>query len=468
MKQLNRRTAPDRPKRPIKIIQFGEGNFLRGFVDWMVDILNERTNFNGNIQIVQPLPNGMEAMINTQDGLYHVLLEGIEKGKKIQETRLISSVEGVLNPYKRYKDFLKLGENPELQFIVSNTTEAGIAFNAEDKHPKNVPNAFPGKLTALLYHRFQFFNGDPPGTLYILPCELIEANGQRLRDCVLQYAKLWSLGEGFKNWLEKAVIFYNTLVDRIVPGFPKDNIAAIQQRLGFKDQLVVKAEPFHLWVIEGPSQIKHKLHFENAGLNVVFTNDLSPYRTRKVRILNGAHTAMVPIGYLHGFKEVRTVVEDEQMAAFLKQIIFEEIIPTLDMPKAALAQYAHDVLDRFKNPFIKHLLLDISLNTIAKFKVRVLPSLLHHLESTKNTPRGLSTAMAFLLLFYRGHFNNESIPLNDEAQNIDFFKAAWRENNLEALVEKVLSNPQLWGIDLTEHPQLSDFLVEKINDLIIT
>ena len=464
MKKLNRTTVSSVAERPIKIVQFGEGNFLRGFVDWMVDILNEQTNFNGNIQIVQPLKAGMGELINSQEGLYHVILEGVEKGEKVQNSRLITSVSGVLNPYKQYKDFLRLGENPELQFIVSNTTEAGIVFNSEDKDYTRVPNSFPGKLTALLYHRFRFYEGNPPGTLYILPCELIEANGKKLRECIIKYADLWSLGEGFELWLQKEVLFYNTLVDRIVPGFPKDTISGIQDHLGYEDRLVVKAEPFHLWVIEGPYQIEHKLHFKQAGLNVVFTNNLNPYRIRKVRILNGAHTAMVPIGYLNGFTEVQEVVEDEKLAVFLNTILFKEIIPTLDLPKEELESYAHEILDRFRNPFIKHLLLDISLNSISKFKVRVLPSLLEYLKRNKEIPVGLATAFAYLLLFYTGEFNNKSIPLNDDEKHLSFFKEAWNKDELELSVEKILSNKRFWGQNLNEKTLLSNFLKEEVKE----
>ncbi|MEM8764677.1 MAG: tagaturonate reductase [Bacteroidota bacterium] len=467
MKKLNRETISSVPKRPVKIVQFGEGNFLRGFVDWMVDILNEQTDFNGNIQIVQPLPQGMETLINQQQGLYHVVLEGLEKGNKVQNSRLITAVEGVLNPYEAYKDFLSLAENPDLRFIVSNTTEAGIVFDAEDVNYASVPKTFPGKLTALLHHRYQFFRGTPPGKLYILPCELIDTNGTILLKCIRDYTELWSLGEDFKNWLQNEVYFYNTLVDRIVPGFPRDTITEVQNKLGYEDQLVVKAEPFHLWVIEGAPQIEQELDFKQANLNVVFTQDLSPYRTRKVRILNGAHTAMVPAGYLNGFKEVREVAENETMAAFLYQIIFQEIIPTLDMPKAELESYAHEVLDRFRNPFIKHRLLDISLNSISKFKVRVLPSILKYMETFKEVPEGLITALYYLILFYKGEFEGNEIPLKDDEKHISFFKTAWNQENEESFLDKILSNEELWGETLF-HRKLLDALELKRKQVPLT
>ncbi|MEL6976136.1 MAG: tagaturonate reductase [Bacteroidota bacterium] len=461
MKKLNRETISSLPKRPVKIVQFGEGNFLRGFVDWMVDILNERTDFNGNVQIVQPLPNGMAEPINQQQGLYHVVLEGLEKGEKVQNSRLITAVEGVLNPYEAYKDFLSLGENPGLRFIVSNTTEAGIVFDSQDARHTSVPKTFPGKLTALLYHRFRFFKGTPPGELYILPCELIDTNGTILLECVEKYIELWSLGQDFKHWLQNHVYFYNTLVDRIVPGFPRDTINEVQGKLGYEDQLVVKAEPFHLWVIEGAPQIEQELDVKKAGLNVVFTQDLSPYRTRKVRILNGAHTAMVPVGYLKGFTEVRAVAENEKMAAFLNQIIFEEIIPTLDMPKAELESYADEVLDRFGNPFIKHRLLDISLNSISKFKVRVLPSILKYMETFKEVPEGLITAFYYLILFYKGEFEENEIPLKDNETYISFFKTVWNQEDEEGFLRNILSNEALWGENLCDRKLLVEALELK-------
>lgn len=454
------------PERPIRIIQFGEGNFLRGFVDWMIDILNEKTNFNGNIQIIQPLQKGMGEWINEQDGLYHVLLEGLEKGSKIQTTRLITSASGVLNPFENYKAFLELGENPHLEFIISNTTEAGIIFDENDHSSTSLPKTFPGKLTALLYHHFISFNEHPPNELNILPCELIEKNGDKLKECVLRYIELWSLSKKFAQWLEHSVVFYNTLVDRIVPGFPKENIKTIQEKLGYEDNLVVKAEPFHLWVIEGPTELKDILPLNEAGLNAIFTNDLTPFRTRKVQILNGTHTAMVPIAYLKGFKEVRDVVEDKKMIEFLNQIIFKEIIPTLDMPKKELDTYAHEVLERFKNPFIKHKLLDISLNSISKFKVRVLPSVLTYIEKYHKVPQGLATAFSYLIVFYSGQYDSQIIPINDDQAVTAFFREALNTDDLELAVNTILSNESLWDQNLIEKTLLSIFLKEKVKDIL--
>ncbi|BFP42004.1 tagaturonate reductase [Flavobacteriaceae bacterium GF1] len=461
--QLNRTTVVTVPERPVKILQFGEGNFLRGFVDWMIDILNEKTDFNGDVQMVQPIPKGMGEAINGQEGLYHVLLEGMDQGKNVQSTRLITSVKGVLNPYQDLEGFLRLSENPHLEFIVSNTTEAGIFFDRNDTAPSSLPNSFPGKLTLLLNHRFHYFKGNPPTPLTVLPCELIDRNGERLLDCILQYSEHWTLSEAFKKWISETVVFCNTLVDRIVPGFPKEFIHDIQNSIGYMDTLVVKAEPFHLWVIEGPAGVQERLPFDKAGLNVVFTDNLTPYRTRKVRILNGAHTIMVPVAYLNGFTEVREVMEDEKMGTFLKEIIFNEIIPTLDMPQTELEIYANTVLDRFRNPFIRHKLLDIALNSVSKFRVRVLPSILNYMELHKEVPKGLATAFAYLLVFHR---NPQNMAIKDDSTTISFFKTVWKMDNVELAVHKILSNKALWGMDLAQKEPLSDFIKQRVKSLI--
>lgn len=466
MKSLKRQNINSGKKKPIKILQFGEGNFLRGFVDWIFDIINEKTNFEGGIQIIQPLKKGNADLINAQDGLYHVMLEGMRNAEKIQTFRLITSVNGVINPYENYKLFLKQAENTDLKFIVSNTTEAGIEFNTDDKDHANTPNTFPGKLTALLYHRFQHFNSNPPNGLTILPCELIENNGKQLKTCVLNYIDHWSLSLDFKKWVNHNIVFCNTLVDRIVPGFPSGRIESLKKVLGYKDQLIVHAEHFHLWVIEGPELVKEKLHLDASGLNIMVTDNLEKYRTRKVCILNGAHTAMVPYGILHGFQRVSEVIKDQHAGSFIKDVIFNEIIPSLNMPKEELESYAHDVLERFQNPFIQHYLADISLNSIAKFKVRVLPSILSYIEKHDKIPEGLATSFVYLILFYRGKFGHKEFRLKEDKKIITFFKEVWQLNSLSQIIKAILSNEELWGMDLNTIKYLPDFIFWKIEDLV--
>src|SRR6478609_5500042 len=383
MKKLNRTTAELPQQRKVKVLQFGEGNFLRAFVDWVIDVMNEKTDFNGAVQIIQPIKQGMGAMVNAQDGLYHVVLNGIKNGSPSQETRLITCVEGVLNPFENLSAYLKAAENPDLKFILSNTTEAGIAFNAADTNASVLAETFPGKLTMLLYHRFTYFAGATEMGLIIMPCELIDKNGAALKSAILQYVAHWNLPDAFKHWINTSNTFCNTLVDRIVPGFPKDTIKEIQQATGYEDNLVVMAEPFHLWVIEAGDAVRNAFPADKAGLQVKFVKDMAPYRTRKVRILNGAHTALVPVAYLNGLRTVKESVEDAITGKFIHDVIFDEIIPTLDLSKDELQQFANDVIERFKNPFIRHELSSIALNSVSKYTVRVLPSVLKYYEINK-------------------------------------------------------------------------------------
>ncbi|WP_194976563.1 tagaturonate reductase [Aquiflexum lacus] len=463
MKSLNRSNI-NVPARPIKVLQFGEGNFLRGFVDWMIDLMNEKTDFNGDVQIVQPIAQGLGELINKQDGLFHVKLQGILSGEIVQENRLITCVRGVNNPFEDYHEYLKLGENEDLKFVVSNTTEAGITFDSNDTCFDSLPLTFPGKLTALLYHRFKAFSGDPSKGLVMIPCELIDKNGIQLKSAVLDYAKLWNLPTSFANWINDRNVFCNTLVDRIVPGFPKDNIVEIQNELVYKDNLVVVAEPFHFWVIEGPENLQEIFPARKAGLQVKFVKEQSPYRTRKVRILNGAHTALVPVAYLDGFRTVREAVEDKIIGKFIKDTIYNEIIPTLDLPKEELEQFAADVLDRFRNPFIHHELISISLNSVSKFKVRVLPSLLEYHSKTGSWPKNLTKSLAALIKFYNGRTGHETIPLKDDASVLEFFEKIWKEDDLTLIVSETLGRVDFWGEDLRNYEGLEEVVLVHLED----
>ncbi|AFL85041.1 mannitol-1-phosphate/altronate dehydrogenase [Belliella baltica DSM 15883] len=461
MKALNRKNIPT-PKRPVKVLQFGEGNFLRGFVDWMIEEMNEKAGFDGNVKIVQPLAQGLGEMLNAQEGLYHVKLQGIQAGQSVDETKLITCVEGVNNPYAAYQEYLNLGTNPDLKFIISNTTEAGIAFDENDIEYRKTPVTFPGKLTALLLERYKVLGGDEASGLVIIPCELIDKNGEQLKAAILKYISLWGLSEEFKNWIENHNTFCNTLVDRIVPGFPKDNIKEIQEELGFEDNLVVMAEPFHLWVIEGPEELEKIFPGPKAGLQIKFVKDQSPYRTRKVRILNGAHTALVPVAYLAGLRTVRESVEDPKIGAFIHETIYDEIIPTLDLSQEELEQFASDVLDRFKNPFIRHELSAIALNSISKFRVRVLPSILEYHSRNGSWPKNLIQSFAALLLFYKGEFEGVKTPVNDDAEIIAFFEKLWSNQSESAIVEGVLKKESFWGEDLSKYKGLSKAISEAM------
>ncbi len=466
MKLLNRANANISQERPIKILQFGTGNFLRGFVDWAVDLLNQKSAFNGDIQIVQPHGKSPATALNEQEGLYHVITRGFKDGQVVEEERLITSVRSAINPYLEYEKFLALADNPDLRLMVSNTTEAGIYFDAQDRERESVPASFPGKLTALLYRRFSVFQGDPTKGLIHLPCELIEQNGQKLKETILQYADLWSLGQQFKNWVHQHNTFCNTLVDRIVPGFPQERTQEIENKIGFEDQQMVMAEPFHLWIIEGPQSLEQEFPIGQTGLDIFYAADLTPYRTRKVRILNGAHTAMVPLAYLRGLRTVREAVEDPFIGDFLKQTIYDEIIPTLDLPQEELEKFAQDVVERFKNPYIKHQLKDIALNSVSKFQVRVLPSLLEYHRRKNELPEGLVLSFAALIVFYRGRYGNEALPVRDTPEVVDFFKEVWKDENSGPIATKVLAQTAFWKQNLNNIEGLSDLLAEKISILL--
>jgi len=415
----------NKPTRPIKVLQFGEGGFLRGFVDWMFQKLNDADLWNGSVVVAQPIENGLCDMLDAQNCIYTHVIRGAEG----VETSLIDVIDSCVKPYEDFDAYLKLAENPDLRFIVSNTTEAGITFNEKDKFTDVPPKSFPAKLTILMKKRFDLGLGG----FVFLPCELIDRNGDNLKMTVLQYAKLWSLGEDFINWVEKENVFCNTLVDRINTGYPKGEALDLE----YEDKLVNTSEFFHLWVIETDYDLEAELPFSKAGLNVIVTKDtLERYRTRKVRILNGAHTSMVCYALLSGIETVKECMDNEGMHSFLKNCLFEEIIPTLDLPKEELLDYANSVLTRFANPYIKHYLSAIVLNSVSKFKVRVLPSVLEYKNRFGSYPKNLIFGLSKLIEFYK-----TGAP-NDDADVIEFVKTK--------SLEEILKNTDLWGTDISD------------------
>lgn len=462
-------------KRPVKVVQFGEGNFLRAFVDWQIDILNEKTDFNGNIAIVQPLENGMSDMINAQSGLYTTLLRGIQDGKQISETRVINSIDSCINPYKGYDEYMKLSEIPTLRFIVSNTTEAGISYNSEDKLDDKPQKSFPGKVTAFLYNRYKHFNGASDKGIILIPCELIDKNGDNLKKYVLEYAKAWNLEEAFISWINNSCDFLNSLVDRIVPGYPRAEAEEIEAKLGYEDNLIDAAEIFHLWVIECHKKTyQNEMPTDKAGLNVIWTDDMSFYRTRKVRILNGAHTMTVLAAHAYGLNTVEECTKDQIISNFMRKGIFEEIIPSMEGDRKELESYAKDVLERFQNPYIEHFLISISLNSTSKFKTRNLPSLLSYYEKYQKLPRHLVFSLAALINFYKGEEiknsallgkrGEETYEIKDSTEVLSFFSNLNKENT--DVAKKVLSNEAFWGQDLNKIEglaELVDHFLDRIN-----
>ncbi len=413
--------------RPEKVIQFGEGGFLRGFVDWILQITNEKTDFDGSVVVVQPIDKGMCEMLEKQHCVYTHVMRGLKDGEPTVDKKFIDVISRTIEPYKDWASYLALAENPDFRFVVSNTTESGICFDANDK-PENAPHVtFPAKVTLLLKKRFDL---GLPGFVF-LPCELINKNGETLKQYILDYADLWGYGADFKAFVETKNTFTNTLVDRIVTGYPRDEKIDV----GYQDNMLNTSELFHLWVIEGDRAFLKELPLHKTGLNIIITDNLERYRTRKVRILNGAHTSMIPYAMLENLETVGDCMDDEKMSDFVKHCVYDEIIPTLDLPKEELLDYADNVFERFRNPFIRHLCASISLNSVSKFKVRVLPSLLEYIKRTGNKPAYLLTSFAKLIEFYKTDMTN------NDPKVCEFMK--------NATVAEILANTNLWDEDLS-------------------
>lgn len=466
MENLNRKTAKNTTLYPERIIQFGEGNFLRAFVDWIVYNMNQKVGFNTGVVVVQPLPDGMIDLLNEQDGLYHVNLQGIDRGKTVDSMDLIDVVTRGINPYSQFDEYRQLAENPEMRFVISNTTEAGIAFDNSCRLDDKPAKSYPGKLTQLLYHRYKTFNGAPDKGWIIFPCELIFHNGTELKKCIHQYIDLWQLGDDFRNWFDTACGVYCTLVDRIVPGYPKDTMDEIRNRIQCNDRLVVKAEIFHLWVIEAPETVAAEFPAGKAGLNVLFVPSEKPYHERKVTLLNGPHTVLSPVGYLSGLNTVRECVDDAIIGQFVRRVMFDELLSTLDLPEKDLEQYAGDVLDRFRNPFVKHFVTSIMLNSFPKYKTRDLPGLKTCRERTGRLPQGLVLGLAAIITYYKGgkRGNDEILP-NDDKAILDLLIALWKTNDTAKVAQGVLAAEFIWGENLNAIPGLTDLLTDYLKSI---
>ncbi len=418
-----------------RIIQFGEGGFLRSFADMFVHIMNEKGLFDGKVVVVQPIEKGLVNVLNEQKGVYHQYLRGIENGEVINSVTEVHSISRGVNPYNDYQAYLDLAHNPDMRFIISNTTEAGIEYLGTEKLADTPPKSFPAKLTALLYERYKC--GLPGFVLFC--CELIDHNADLLKEYVIRYAKLWELPDGFVEWIERENHFCNTLVDRICTGYPKDEAEALCAELGVQDKLLNTAEIFHLWVIEG--NFEDEFPLKKAGINVIWTDDVTPYKKRKVRILNGAHTSMVLAARLYGLTTVKECLDNPNVSAFLKKTLNDEIIPTLGNTDEDIA-FGNAVLERFANPFVKHLLLSIALNSVSKFRARVLPTILEYREKFGKLPKCLTMSLWALIAFYR------TDEANDGEEIVRFMKTA--------SVEDILKREDYWGTDLS-------FMLEDIN-----
>ena len=444
---------------PEKVMQFGEGNFLRAFVDDFIDIANEKAGYNGKVVLVQPIGQGLTDLINAQQGLYTLYLRGSEKGRKVDDKRVISAVSRCLNPYRDWSDVLALAKSPDLELVVSNTTEAGIVHESESKFDQVPPISFPAKLTRVLYERY---TAGLPG-LIILSCELIDNNGKELQKCVNQYIDDWGLDAGFRAWVNEKNLFCSTLVDRIVPGRIRDaeEVKALAAANGYDDPLTDVGEVFGFWAIEGPAELEDRLPFKKAGVPVAVVPDVTPYKKRKVRILNGAHTGFVLGAYLAGFDIVRDCMHDDTVLGFMNKMLYEEVIPTLPLDKDDLMNFAAAVQDRFNNPFVNHELMSISLNSTSKWRARNMPSLLDYIEINGKLPACLTMSLAAYIAFYSNDVQaltdaglvcrrakGNEYTVSDDRWALEFYWAH-KDDSVEDLVHAVLSNADMWGQDLT-------------------
>lgn len=462
MKPLNRKNARADFNKPIKIIQFGTGNFLRGFADWAFEIANEKANFNAGIQIVKNTESIEEHSLNNQEGLYHVVLNGIQNQKIVNQKYLIESVKGVINPFKNYQDFLNLALEKELKLIISNTTEQGIFFNENDSSSNKCHDSFCAKLTSLLWYRFSNFDNKDNDTIAILPCELIENNGKKVKENVLKYIQNWQLGNEFITYINNHIYFYDTLVDRIVPGFPKNENTG----LPFQDNFVVKAEPYYVWYLEGNPIIKSIFPYEKAELNIRLVNQIKPYRDLKVSILNGLHTIMVPIAYFKNILSVKEVMDNKSLKDFLTQTAVNEIIPAIEIDSKIAQNYLHEIFERYENPYIVHYLSNIALNSISKFKVRVVPQIVTYIRLKQELPNNLIFVLANLIVFYKGNYKSISLPVQDSAENLKVLHQFWGNDISLTNISILLENEMLWGVNLNAFDNFSEKVCTSIQQIL--
>ena len=461
-------------ERPVKVLQFGEGNFLRAFVDYMIDIANEQGKFDGDIVLVKPIEFGNLDRFHEQECQYTVQLRGIVDGEAKRINRVVTSVADAVDAYGEYEKYAAFAKLDSLRYIVSNTTEAGIVYDDTDRLEMNPPKSYPGKLTKFLYERYKHFDGAMDKGLVMLPVELIDDNGIHLKECVLKLAALWNLEDGFVTWLNEACVFTSTLVDRIVTGYPRDEAEELCKEFGYQDNLIVTGEPFALWVIESAKDISKEFPLPDAGLPVIFTDNQKPYKQRKVRILNGAHTSFVLASYLCGNDIVLESMNDELILDFIKKTIFDEVIPTLTLPKQDLVDFAEAVLTRFNNPYVKHALLSISLNSVSKWRARCMPSFLGYIEKEGRLPVHLTFSLAALMAFYTGseirdkaligHRDGAEYQILDDAAVLEFF-AANSGKDAKEYAHLVLSNESFWGQDLSKLAGVEDAVAAYVAEI---
>ena len=471
---------------PVKVMQFGEGNFLRAFVDYFYDIANEKAGYNGKVKLVQPISNfpQMADWINEQEGLYTLYLRGSEKGQKVDAKRVISCVSDCVCPYidGKWDEVLELARSADLETIVSNTTEAGIAYTQGDSQFDQVPpNSFPAKLTRVLFERYKAFNGAADKGLAILSCELIDNNGKELLKCVNQYIDQWGLDDGFRKYVNEDCTFCGSLVDRIVPGRIRDpkEVAELEQKHGYADPLLDVGEVFGVWVIEGDTKLNDVLPFRKAGLEsrVFVTPDMSPYKKRKVRILNGAHTGFVLGAYLAGFDIVRDCMHDATVLGYMNKMLLDEVVPILPLDQEDCKKFAAAVQDRFNNPFVNHELMSISLNSTSKWRARNMPSFLEYVGKNGKLPTCLTMSFAAYIAFYSNDVQEltdkglvckrakgNEYTVSDDRWVLEFYNEH-KNDDVPTLVHAVMTNEQMWGQDLTKVPGFEEATVKNLTNI---
>lgn len=464
MKELNNTTVAKK-ELPRKILQFGEGNFLRAFVDWMIDKANNEGVMNHGVVAVQPISQGMSEVLLKQGCMYHVYLEGIKDKKPVKEVTLVKCIMDAINPCLQYQHYEDLFLSDELEMIISNTTEAGIRYEEGDDLNALPPKSFPAKMTSLLHKRFNKFNGDPNKGLLIICCELIEDNGSTLREYVLKHAEANNLGADFINWVKKYNHFYDTLVDRIVPGFPRENIDEIKEEIGYNDNLVVKGEYFHVWAIGGDPIIKEKLPLDKAGLNVLFMDDIKDFRAKKVRILNGAHTAMVPVALQLGCETVMDAFNIPQVEKYINEMVYNEVLPVINEDPEELKAFAAKIIERFYNPFLKHYLKDISLNSISKWETRDYPTVYDNSKKLNKSAKLTTFSLAALLVLYSGKSEVNFTP-KDTPEFIEFIQSKFNKNDIKAWVSTVLTNKTMWKEDFSQLPNFIDGVTKDVESIL--
>ncbi|MBW5449084.1 tagaturonate reductase [Cohnella sp. CFH 77786] len=488
MKTLNRGVLQEAERRqldaalssPVKILQIGEGNFLRGFADWMVQVCRNRGLFDGSVAVTQPRPSGRGNIVKlaAQEGIYTLVTRGLENGAPVERKEIVSVFSEVFDPYSEWERLVSIALSADLRFVISNTTEAGLAYVPEPLTGGPIAS-FPGKIAYLLHRRFTAREGASGGGLIFLPCELLERNGDALRDAVLRYASDWGFGEAFETWVVEHNRFLNSLVDRIVTGYPDEAQAeAWFAEWGYRDAMLNTAEPYHLWAIEGEPELDALLPFRQAGLNVVWTDDLTPYQRRKVRILNGAHTWMAPLGLLHGVEHVRELLEHAELGPKVRETVFGEIVPTLPDSRQEMEAYAATVFERFGNPYIRHRLADIAMNSLSKFRTRLLPTFASYAERGEAIPARLALGLSGLLRYYRverdesGRYSGvtlrgERYAVRDDAASLDRIAGVWEEagrsgETIAWAVRKLLSDERLWGRELSAWNGLAEAVAEQL------